>query len=93
MRGIKEIKEQQMKYNLIIPRAPFARVICEICLDVSLGVGANAVVALQEASEAYLVRLFENSNLCAIHAKCVTIFPKDMYLAQRIDEEDQPHKK
>ena len=99
MRGIKEIKEQQMKYNLIIPRAPFACVVCEICLDVCLGIGAdlrwqaNTVAALQQASEAYLVRLFENSNLCAIHAKRVMIFPKDMYLARRIGEEDQPHKK
>ena len=53
---------------------------------------ANAVAALQEASKAYLVHLFENSNLCTIHAKHVTIFPKDMYLAHRISKEDQPHK-
>ena len=97
MRGIREIKEQQMKYNLIIPKAPFARVVREICLDVCISGAdmrwqANAVAALQEASEAYLVRLFENSNLCAIHAKRVTIFPKDMYLACRIGEEDRPHK-
>ena len=94
MRRIKEIKEQQTKYNLIIPRTPFAHVIHEICLDVCPGVGAdlrwqaNAVAALQEASEAYLVQLFENSNLCAIHAKRVMIFPKDMYWARRIGKED-----
>ncbi len=46
-----------------------------------------AVLALQEASEAYLVRLFEDSNECAIDAKCVTIMPKDIQLAQRIQGE------
>ena len=42
------------------------------------------MMALQEASEAYLVRLFEDMNLCAIHAKRVTIMPKDIQLARRI---------
>ena len=60
MWGIKEIKEQQKKYNLIIPKAPFAHVVREICMDVcqrgaELRWQANAVEALQEASEAYLV--------------------------------------
>ena len=45
---------------------------------------ASAVEALQEAAEAYLVSLFEDTNLCAIHAKRVTIMPKDMQLARRI---------
>jgi histone H3 len=45
---------------------------------------ANALLAMQEAAEAYLVRLFEDSNLCAIHAKRVTILPKDIQLARRI---------
>merc|ERR1711993_35242 len=45
---------------------------------------SSAVMALQEASEAYLVGLFEDTNLCAIHAKRVTIFPKDIQLARRI---------
>ena len=45
---------------------------------------SNAVLALQEASEAYLVGLFEDTNLCAIHAKRVTIMPRDMQLARRI---------
>ena len=93
MRGIKEIKEQQSKYNLIIPKAPFARVVREICVDVcqrgaELRWQSNAITALQEASKAYLVRLFEDSNLCAIHAKRVTIKPKDIYLARCIGETD-----
>ena len=45
---------------------------------------SNAVLALQEAAEAYMVGLFEDTNLCAIHAKRVTIMPKDIQLARRI---------
>jgi histone H3 len=49
-----------------------------------LQVQSTAVLALQEASEAYLVHLFEDSNECAIHAKDLTITPKDIQQAQRI---------
>jgi histone H3 len=45
---------------------------------------SHALLALQEASEVYLISVFEDANLCAIHAKRVTIFPKDMQLARRI---------
>lgn len=45
---------------------------------------SNSIMALQEAAEAYLVVLLENTNLCAIHAKRVTIMPKDMQLARRV---------
>ena len=45
---------------------------------------SSAVMAMQEASEAYLVGVFEDTNLCAIHARRVTIMPKDMQLARRI---------
>jgi len=45
---------------------------------------ATALEALQTASEAYLVHLFEDANLCAIHAKRVTIMPRDIQLARRI---------
>ena len=44
----------------------------------------SAVLALQEVSEAYLVGLFEDANRCAIHAKRVTIMPKDMQLARKL---------
>ena len=97
MRGIKQIREQQQKYNLIIPKALFARVVREICVDVcqrgaELRWQANAIEALQEASECYLVHLFEDSNLCAMHAKHVMIKPKDMHLVGRIVEYNRPHK-
>ena len=45
---------------------------------------SGAIMALQEAAEAYLTKLFEDANLCAIHAKRVTIFPKDIQLARKL---------
>jgi histone H3-like centromeric protein A len=46
---------------------------------------------LQEATEAHLVGIFEDTNLCAIHAKRVTIMPRDMQLAKRIRGSWYPH--
>eukprot|EP00501_MAST-03F_sp_TOSAG23-6_P002174 GSMAST32.ASY1.ANO1.2274.1 assembled CDS len=65
---------------------PFQRLVREIAQDfkTDLRFQGSAVLALQEASEAYLVGLFEDTNLCAIHAKRVTIMPKDIQLARRI---------
>ncbi len=53
---------------------------------------STALLALQEASEAYLVRLFEDTNECAMHAERVTIMPKDMRLVQRIRGEEARRK-
>ena len=71
---------------LLIRKLPFQRLVREIAQDfkTDLRFQSSAVVALQEASEAYLVGLFEDTNLCAIHAKRVTIMPKDIQLARRI---------
>ena len=55
-----------------------------LVLQTDLRFQSHAVLALQEAAEAYLVGLFEDTNLCAIHAKRVTIMPKDIQLARRI---------
>ena len=80
MRALQEIRRYQLSTELLIRKAPFARLVREICLDVCTN-GAdirwqsNAIMALQEASEHYLVRLFEDTNLCTIHAKRVTIQP------------------
>ncbi|KAK7249555.1 histone [Aureococcus anophagefferens] len=67
-------------------QAPFQRLVREIAQDfkTDLRFQGSAVLALQEAAEAYLVGLFEDTNLCAIHAKRVTIMPKDIQLARRI---------
>ena len=72
--------------DLLIRKAPFQRLVREIAQDFKsdLRFQGSAVLALQEAAEAYLVGLFEDTNLCAIHAKRVTIMPKDVQLARRI---------
>ena len=71
---------------MLIRKLPFQRLVREIVKDfkTDLRLQASAIMALQEASEAYLIRLFEDTNLCAIHAKRVTIMPRDMQLARRI---------
>jgi histone H3 len=68
----------------LIRKAPFQRLVREVAQDFKSDCRfqSTAVLALQEASEAYLIGLFEVSNLCAIHAKRVTIMPKDMMLAR-----------
>ena len=84
--ALREIRHYQKKTNLLIKRAPFARLVKEIaqgCMQ-ELRFQNSAIGALQEAAEAYLVGLFEDTNLCAIHAKRITIMPKDIQLARRI---------
>ncbi|KAI3955979.1 hypothetical protein MKW98_006339, partial [Papaver atlanticum] len=72
--------------ELWIRKLPFQRLVREIAQDfkTDLWFQSHAVLVLQEAAEAYLVGLFEDTNLCAIHAKQVTIMPKDIQLARRI---------
>ena len=71
---------------MLIRKLPFQRLVREIASEYKndLRFQASAVLALQEAAEAYMIGLFEDTNLCAIHAKRVTIMPKDMQLARRI---------
>ncbi|XP_045886855.1 histone H3.3 [Micropterus dolomieu] len=80
------LKECSKSTELLIRKLPFQRLVREIAQDfkTDLRFQSSAVMALQEASEAYLVGLFEDTNLCAIHAKRVTIMPKDIQLARRI---------
>ena len=84
--ALREIRRYQKTTELLIRKMPFQRLVREIAQDfkTDLRFQSSSVMALQEASEAYLVGLFEDSNLCAIHAKRVTIMPKDMQLAKRI---------
>lgn len=85
--ALKEIRKYQRSTDLLIRKLPFQRLVREIAADISgepLRFQTTAVLALQEAAEAYLVGLFEDTNLAAIHAKRVTIHPKDMALARRI---------
>jgi histone H3 len=87
--ALREIRKFQKTTELLIRRRPFQRLVREIAQDFKsdLRFQSSAVLALQEASEAYVVGLFQDTNLCAIHAKRVTIMPKDMYLARRIRAE------
>ncbi|KAJ9593076.1 hypothetical protein L9F63_027684, partial [Diploptera punctata] len=78
--ALREIRRYQKSTELLIRKLPFQRLVREIAQDfkTDLRFQSSAVMALQEASEAYLVGLFEDTNLCAIHAKRVTIMPKDI---------------
>jgi len=84
--ALREIRRFQKSTELLIRKLPFQRLVREIAYDFNteLRFQSSAICALQEASEAYLVGLFEDTNLCAIHAKRVTIMPKDIQLARRI---------
>lgn len=95
MKAIKEIKLYQRSTELLIRKLPFSRLVREICQanytrpGHELRWSQSAVLALQEAAEAYLVGLFEDANYCALHAKRVTIMPKDIALARRIRGADR----
>ena len=86
--ALREIRRYQKSTDLLLRKAPFQRLVRQVYEEVTGKEGINwqgsAILALQEASEAYNVVLFEDTNLCAIHAKRVTIMPKDMQLARRI---------
>lgn len=84
---IQEIRKYQKSTDLLIKKLPFQRVVRDICKEITekdIRFQSSALLALQEASEAYLTSLFEDTNLCAAHASRVTILPRDMQLARRI---------
>lgn len=86
-KALKEIRAYQASTDLLIRRLPFARLVKEIQMQYTrfpFRWQGSAMLALQEASEAHLIGLFEDCNLCAIHGRRVTIMPKDMQLARRI---------
>jgi len=82
--ALREIRRYQKSTELLIRKLPFQRLVREIAQDfkTDLRFQSSAVVALQEASEAYLVGLFEDTNLCAIHAKRVTMYVCQLELTQ-----------
>jgi len=88
--ALREIRRYQKSTELLIRKLPFQRLVREIALAFKsdLRFKSQAVAALQEASESYLVGLFEDTNMCAIHAKRVTIMTKDIMLARRIRGEN-----
>ena len=88
--ALREIRKYQKSTELLLRKSPFQRLVREIAQDIpnkkhdDMRFQSTAVLATQEASEAYLVGLFEDTNICAIHAKRVTIMPKDIQLVRRI---------
>lgn len=84
--ALREIRKYQRSTELLIRRLPFQRLVREITENyiTDLRFQSTALAALQEAAEAYLTNLFEDTNLCALHAKRVTIMRKDMQLARRL---------
>ena len=84
--ALREIRHYQKSSALLIRKLPFQRLVREIAQDfkTDLRFQSAAILCLQEAAEAYLVGLFEDTNLCAIHARRVTITPKDLQLARLI---------
>lgn len=88
--ALREIRKYQKSTELLIRKAPFQRLVREILHDTprstpgDLRIQTTALLALQETAEAFLVKLFEDSNMCAIHARRVTLMPRDIHLARRL---------
>ena len=92
--ALREIRRYQKTQELLIRRAPFGRLVRELTAEATRKTSSkvnrwtsDGIAALQEASEAYTTTLFEDSNLVAIHAKRVTLMPKDMHLIWRLRRE------
>jgi histone H3 len=87
--ALKEIRRYQKSTELLIRKAPFQRLVKELTENLpgarsEFRWQSSAMMALQEASESYLIDLYEAANLCAMHSRRVTIMPKDLLLARRI---------
>ena len=93
--ALREIRRYQKSTDLLIRKTPFQRLVKDIYQDIARHPSrrylpkdnrwqGSSILALQEAAEAYHVGLFEDTNLCALHGKRVTVMPKDIQLAQRI---------
>ena len=91
MVALRDIWRYQKSTELLICKLPFQHLVRKILQGYGVGyrVTPAMMMALQEAAEAYLIQLLEDSNLCAIHTKHITIQPKDMQLARRIHGERQ----
>ena len=85
-KALREIKKLQKTTDLLLRKLPFQRLVREIAHgeNADLMFQAQALLALQEATEMYMVGMFEDTNLAAIHGKRVTIMPRDLQLARRL---------
>ena len=77
-----EIRHFHKSVDLLIPLLPFQQLVREITQDfrMDLQFQSSAILALQEAAEAWLISIFESANLCCIHRGRIAICPKDFYL-------------
>lgn len=85
-KALREIRRYQKGTDMLIKRLPFQRLVREIAQDYKREIRfqGTALFALQSAAEAFLISVFQDSQLCALHAKRTTITDKDMRLAMRI---------
>ena len=95
MVALREIRRCQKSTECLIKRTPFQKLIREIsqeyrvCPDgpgipsIQVQFQSTAIAALQEAAESFIVGLFKDVNLLAVHAKRVTVMPRDIRLALR----------
>ncbi|KAJ1356129.1 centromeric DNA-binding histone H3-like protein cse4, partial [Parelaphostrongylus tenuis] len=96
VKALREIRHLRRTTGLIIPRLPFQRVVRDVAREVlkkrnineDFNWNANALLALQVATEVYLTCFFEDTNLAAVHARRVTIVPKDVQLVRRLHGEN-----
>ncbi len=86
----REICRYQRSCELLIPKTRFRRLVQEIVQEIKTDarLQRDAVIALQEASESHLIRLFQKSNYCAMKAKRVTLTPDDFESVRRILRDD-----
>ena len=93
--ALREIRKYQKSTNLLIRKLPFQRLVREKAQDFmhDIRFQTNALLALQEATEAHMIQLFEDANLCAIHAKRMTLLNKDIKLVKTLKKEASFHKK
>lgn len=84
--ALREIRRYQKGTDLLLRKAPFQRLVRELACQGKDGLRfqSSAVLAIQEAAEAYLISLLADANLCAIHTRRVTIMPRDVALARRL---------
>ncbi|CAG9533502.1 unnamed protein product [Cercopithifilaria johnstoni] len=88
VRALQEIRKYQKSTKLLVRKLPFARLVKEIASEMTgsdrYRFAVEAIAALQEASEAFIVQFFENAVLCSQHAKRVTVMQRDVQLVRRL---------
>jgi histone H3 len=91
--ALRQIRRYQKSTENLVRKLPFQRLVRHLvnehCNGMSVRMQTAALYVLQQAFEAYVISLFEDSNLCAIHSKRVTVMPKDLQLAKRIRGADR----